>query len=91
MASRMRLSWTAASQLATQRVVFPAGDVRRPHLARAGIADARDGDADGADPELPGAGSGQKLGQFVTDELTHRAALAAREGNGAGRESCLWE
>src|ERR1035441_3355398 len=41
-----------------QRIILPAGNVGRPYLARAGMADARNRNSDGADLDPFGVGSG---------------------------------
>src|ERR1035437_7491619 len=60
-----------------QRVIFPAGNIRRPNFAGLGITDARDRDADGCDAESFGTGGGQQGLQFLANQSTHRSALAA--------------
>ena len=72
-----------SQDFAAQRIIFPAGNVRRPNLARPGIADARDRDADGADVESFGASSGQQVLEFLADQCPHRAALTAFQGHDA--------
>ena len=44
-----RDGWKGLLKLLEQGIVVPAGNVGRPYPARAGIIDARDADADGAD------------------------------------------
>ena len=83
-------------EFAAQRIILPAGNVRRPNPAGPGITDPRDGHTDGGDVDSFGASSGQEILQFAADQFPNGPALAAFEGNAgfpenlpvAGEERC---
>src|ERR1035437_5897867 len=66
-------------EFAAQRVIVPAGDVRRPDLARLRVTDAGNGDTYGNEFELPDVDSGQEQGEFVADQFADGTTLPACE------------
>src|SRR5439155_7528591 len=67
--------------LAAQRVVPPAGDVRRPDAVTFLVSDSRDGDAHGLYRETVGAGHVPQLFNLSTYQRADSPATPASERN----------